>query len=490
MSISYFGSGALAQAGASITPAYPVSTVAGQLAVLVVVSGSSAESTPSTPSGWTLAATLSGGGGTWGSGTGPRRLTYFVRVLAGGDTAPTTAIPSGAGSVIAGQIHVLARNAGTGWRWAATTGADTSSGTGFSAAGADALTWATGDTVVLGYAIPSGTASLTAEAASASGITFGTVTERTDTNLTTGNLARVGVATQAVTAGTGTQAPTVAATLAAASTGVAGVLRVREATAAIVATAQTAFPPRTLVTVTGMATGDTVTATIYRRVGSARTAVRAASSVDVTALSALLRVDAEMPFGVAATYEADLTDVNGAVWTVATSGSITTTVGSDIVSDAVQGIGAAVTLTPGWDKAKDRDAAVLNPGGRLVVVSRRRATAQATISMRTETYADGDDLEETLRGATEGVIQVRHRVTHPRVDGHYAALSDVQSPTYYDERATWTIATAEVEPWPDSLEAAGFTLADIAAAYPGTLQDIANAFPGTLLDIATFDFGA
>lgn len=490
MSISYFGAGTLAQAAASVTPAYPASTVAGQLAVLVVVSGNSTESTPATPSGWTLAATLSGGGGTWGSGTGPRRLTFFVRVLGGGDAAPTTTIPSGTGSVIAGQIHVLARTAGTGWRWAATTGADTSSGTGFSAVCSDPMTWTTGDTVLLGYAIPSGTASLTAEATSATGITYGTVTERTDTNLTTGNLGRYGVATQAVTAGTGTQAPTVAATLAAASTGVAGVLRVREATAAITTSPQTAFPPRTLVTVTGMTAGDTVTATIYRVVDGARTAVRAATSVDVTGLSALLRVDAEMPLGVAATYETDLVDVNGSSWTVSTGGTITATADSDIVSDAVQGVGAAVTIEAGWQKHRSRDATTMNVGGRLVTVSRRRGSPTAAVTVRTSTDVDGDAMDLVLQGATEGVVQIRKRVSMPRLDGHYAIVEDTERPNWFDGTRWWDLSTVQNEPWPDVLEAAGFTLADIAAAYPGTLQDIADAFPGSLLDIAQFDFGA
>ncbi|MFI0718927.1 hypothetical protein [Streptomyces sp. NPDC021224] len=489
MSISYFGAGVLVQDAASISPTYPASTVAGQLAVLVVVSGTSAESTPSTPSGWTLAATLSGGGGTWGSGTGPRRLTIFVRVLAGGDAAPTTAVPSGTGSLIAGQIHVLARSAGTGWRWTATAGVDASSGTGFSAPCPDTPTWAVGDMTLVGYALPVSTASLTVEAVAATGITFGTMTERADAALTPGNVGRVGVTTQAVTAGSGTQAPTVAATLAAASTGVAGVLRVREAAAALTAAPQTAFPPRTLVTLTGMSAGDTVTASIYRTVGDDQAPVRAATSVDVTGLSALLRVDAEQPLGVPVGYAADLTDVNGDVWTVTAAGTITSTADGDVISDAVQGVGTMVTIESGWEKSRSRDATTMNVGGRLVTVSRRRATATATVTVRTETDAASDAMQQVLTGATEGVVQIRKQVTMARVDGHYAVTDDVERPHWYDELTWWDLTTAEADPWPDALEAAGFTLADLAAVYPGTLADIAAAYT-TLLAIAQADLGA
>ena len=115
MTISYGASGALAQHTDTVTPALPGSTAVGQLAVLQVVSAHPNLNVPSTPSGWTLVGSFTGGGGTFGLNTGPRRLTFFVRELAGGDTAPTTAIPSGSsGSLIGARIFTLSRTAGTG----------------------------------------------------------------------------------------------------------------------------------------------------------------------------------------------------------------------------------------------------------------------------------------------------------------------------------------------------------------------------------------
>jgi hypothetical protein len=365
-------------------------------------------------------------------------------------------------------------------------GADATSGTGFSAVGASALTWAAGDTAILGYALASSTASLTAEAVAATGVTVGTVTERADDAVTTGDACRLAVATCAVSSGSGSTAPTVTATLAAASVGVAGVLRIREASATIAVTEQAVFPPRNLVSVTGILADDTVTATLYRQVGTALTAVRAASAVDVTGQDALLRVDAEQPFGVPVSYVAALTDVAGITWQV-TSGSITTTVDSDVISDAVRGVGAAVTIESWPTKARDRDATIFNVGGRIVAVSRPRSAAQATVRVRTDTSAAGDDLQEVLADATEGVVIVRKETSLEGVDNYLAVISDTEDRRWYDGIRWWDLDVYETEAWPDVLEAAGYTLADLADNYT-TLQDIADAYT-TLLDIALADLG-
>ncbi|NUP36027.1 MAG: hypothetical protein HOY76_03130 [Streptomyces sp.] len=488
MAISYIGIGALSNHADTITPAYPAGATVGRLAVLQVVSAHTDESIPTTPSGWNLAGTVSGGGGVFGAAAGPRRLTWFTRVLLGSDTAPSTRIPSGsAGSLICGRILVLDRSAGTGWRWAVTFGEDTTSGTGFSAVASTALTWAAGDFAVLGYAVSVSTASATAEAVTATGITFGAVTERADDSVTDGHDARLVAATCSVSSGSGTQAPTVAATLAAAAVGVASVLRIREASASIAATAQTAFPPRNLASVTGMLAENIAAATIYRVVGNNRTAVRAADAVDVAGQTALLRVDAEQPFGVAVSYTAELEDVNGNVWTVSTASTITSTVDGDVISDAIRGLGATVTIASWPDKKRDRDASQFNVGGRIVVVSRPRSSASATVLVRTETDEQGDALHEVLGSATEGVVLIRKQVTMPGVDGYLVVLTDTEDRNWYDQIRRWSLDVVETEEWPSILEAAGFTLQDVADNYT-TLADLA-ADNATLLALALRDFG-
>lgn len=485
MTISFGSTGTQVTHANSITPV--VVGTAGQLAVLQVASGHPNDSIPTTPSGWQLAGSTSGGGGTFGASAGPRRLTWFTRVLTGGDANPTTSIPSGStGSLIIGRIVSLSRSAGTGWVWATTFGEDAVSGTAFSAAGTLALTWKTGDFALVGYAVASNADSYTTEAVTAAGIVFGTVTERADAAVTTGNGATVALATTSVSSGTATVAPSTTATLASASTGIAGFLRVREASSTMTVSAQSVFPPRNLVALTSLTGDDIVSATIYRQQGTNLTAVRAASGVDVTGAATLLRVDAEQPFGVAVSYMATLTDVVGTSWTVA-SGAITSTVTSDVVSDAVRGIGAAVRIESPLEKKRDRDTASFNVGGRIVVLGRPRSAPSSSITVRTETDQAGDDLNEVLDSATEGVILVRKQNSLTRLDGTYALLSDNEAPNWYDEYRWFALDVVKAEAWPDTMEAAGFTLQDIANNY-SALSDISAAF-ATLLAIALYDFG-
>ncbi|WP_392971199.1 hypothetical protein [Streptomyces sp. LN245] len=486
MTISFGSTGTQATHTDTVTPTVVGS--AGNLAVLQVVSGHPLDSVPSTPSGWTLVGSASGGGGSFGASAGPRRLTLFARGLLGGDANPTTAIPSGSsGSVIAGRIVSLSKSAGTGWRWAASFGDDQTSGTAFSATGSTALTWKSGDFALIGYGVASSTDSYSAEALAAAGITFGTVTERADAAVATGNGATAALASCTVSSGTATVAPTVTATLASASIGIAGVMRIREASSDIAVSAQSVFPPRNLVSATGLTGDDIVTISLLRQAGSDLEPVRAASSVDVTGQASFLRVDAEQPFGISLTYSAVLTDVNGTQWTI-TASPITSTVTSDVISDAIRGVGAAVKIESPLEWKRDRDATQFNVGGRIVVVGKPRSTRSGTITVRTETDSDGDALNDLLDAATEGTILVRKQTSLSRLDGTYALLDDTESPNWYDTYRWFALSLVKADDWPAVMEAAGFTLQDIANNF-SILSDISAFFPTNLLAIAQYDFG-
>lgn len=488
MTISYLGQGGTVTGADTVTVPYSATPAAGQLGLLQIVSGHPNDSQPSTPSGWILAGSFSGGGGTFGAATGPRRITIFVREMTGSDSQPTSAVPSGSsGSVIAGTLALLSRSAGTGWRWAWSAGEDTSSGTAFSAPCTTSLTWAAGDFAWWGYALADSSAGFPAIGMSAAGVTFDTATARYSSAGATGNGVHTGAASASVTAGAVTVAPTVTATLSVATTGAAAVLRLREASSDITASPQSVFPPRNLVSVTGLEADDITSVTVYRQQNTDQTAVRAASGIDTTGTDVLLRVDAEQPLGVSINYAAVLTDVNGGQWT-AYSGPITSTVDGDVISDAVRGTGAQIFIEAWDDKKRSRDATVFNVGGRLVVVGRPRSAAQATVTVSTDTDEDGDALQDILSNATEGVILIRKQVSLSGVDGYLALLDDDEKRNWQTPYRSWDLSTAETEAWPAALEAAGFTLADIAANF-STLADIAAFFTGSLLDIAMYDFG-
>jgi hypothetical protein len=105
----------------------------------------------------------------------------------------------------------------------------------------------------------------------------------------------------------------------------------------------------------------------------------------------------------------------------------------------------------------------------------------------TDTDEEGDTLQDVLDQATEGTILIRNQVTHSGVDGHQTLLDDDENPNWQTAYRAWDLNVAEAEPWPDTLEAAGFTLQDVANNYT-TLADLAADF-ATLLAIAQYDFG-
>jgi hypothetical protein len=230
MSVTFTSIGAFTSASSSVTLAYPSAPSAGVIAVAVVDSGHpTVGTTPTASPGWALIGSFAGGGGVYGDDAGPRRSTLFIRQLQGGDDPPTFTIPANTNCRVGGAIVYLGMAASSVLRYLASFGEDTTSGTGFSAAGAATIPFAVNDLVLLAYVVAIGTATYSAEAITAAGITFGAVTERGDSVSTVGANASRAVATASVTVGTATVAPTVTATLSVASTGVGATLRLRDA---------------------------------------------------------------------------------------------------------------------------------------------------------------------------------------------------------------------------------------------------------------------
>lgn len=237
----------------------------------------------------------------------------------------------------------------------------------------------------------------------------------------------------------------------------------------ITAVEQDTWPPRVLVSVTGLTLGDGVE--LYRQVGGRRTLVRAGESGAVTDTS-FLRTDAELPFGVPVAYVAV---VNGDAEYATAPTTYTLPGGKVAVTDAITG-DAAETVVMAWpDKARTRQASTFDVGGRTVVVSGPMGQPSGDIELFTSTTAALDDLIGVLSTATEGVVQIRQPGGYDGVDSYLAVLGLTErrfSQDGSDPRRIVVAQTAEVESWAPALEARGTTLQDIADVYDAVGPDL------------------
>lgn len=211
MTIGYVGeSSYVSQVGDSspATLTWP-SVSAGDKAVLLVFTGNDTNGTVTTPSGFTLVGTGVGGAGTWGGGTGPRRVTAFELDCAGSETGTFNVawVSTGGGAVFAAQLHIFSKTAGA---WAATAFATGAQATDVSGSAAYVVTTGTislaaGD-MAIGFGAANSDSVLGSAVYAASGITFGTVTERETQGIAGGSRGVVHISTGLVSSGSGTVA--------------------------------------------------------------------------------------------------------------------------------------------------------------------------------------------------------------------------------------------------------------------------------------------
>ena len=251
----------------------------------------------------------------------------------------------------------------------------------------------------------------------------------------------------------------------------------------VTVTEQDVYPPRVLVSVTELTIGDSVE--IYRVVGGVRTLVRAGSDESVDDPS-FLRVDAELPFGTPVSY---IAVVNGVE--VATAAVTYTLPGGKVVmSDAITGQSAEVVIWTWPEKSYDPQASLFKVGGRNLVVSGDLGQYTATLDLYTETVSARAQVFALLEACTEGVFQIRQPGGYELVDAYFSFTGVEErrmSVDRLDERRIISVAAVEVESWAPTLEAAGFTYADLETAYTGlTYADLAGDY-ATYLALAQAD---
>lgn len=250
---------------------------------------------------------------------------------------------------------------------------------------------------------------------------------------------------------------------------------------------QDAYPPRVLLTLTGLAvTGTPDAAELYRVVGGERTSVRG-GSLEAATDPSFLRVDAELPFGVPITW---LAVVNGEdEYTV---GPITYTLpgGKVALSDAIAGTAAEVVILAWPEKDYNPQRSEFKVGGRNVVVSGDFGMFTGTIEFFLENTSSLDNLMSILATLTGNVAQLRQAGGYDDIDCYIAILGATKrrfSQDGSDQRRIVVLRVSETESWAPALEARGFTYQDLADAYDGlTYADLAGDY-STYLALAQAD---
>lgn len=235
--------------------------------------------------------------------------------------------------------------------------------------------------------------------------------------------------------------------------------------AALTVTQQDSWPPRMLLTATGL-TGSGILR-IERVVAGQKTAVRGALDFIMTGDTSFVVVDAEAPFGVPISY---VLTQNGTA--APTQGPYTLTLvgGKVALTDAITGQAAEVVLLAGEDRVRTAPSTVFNIDGKNRVISAPAGQFQTTYEYFTETTSGADSLRNLLTTATQGVIQQRQPGGYDGVDDYLAILSVADrrfSQDGSDDRRVWAVRVAQVDGWSQGVEARGYTYQDVADTYLG-----------------------
>lgn len=227
--VTYIGTGTGDNGTDNVDPTYRTGIADGNLSILAISSGSSANNVPETVAGWTFLASGSGGAGSFGVDSGDRRASAWWQENDGTETGNFN-VDITAGDTARAQIHQLSKDSGT-WDLAAVGGSDDDDANNSYEVVFPAMEIAAGDVLLILWTLANNAITESSESFTATGLTFGTITTGASTNVGTGSDHRHETRIVPVTAGSGTVAVTYSATLGAASAGGAVLVRIRAAEA-------------------------------------------------------------------------------------------------------------------------------------------------------------------------------------------------------------------------------------------------------------------
>jgi len=217
-----------------VLPDWPAGLAAGDYVVLTVAQ-KYADRSVTTPSGWTLLDSVTGGAGTDGIvNEGQVKLWLYGYEAVGGESGTITVNSTGGtASCLFGRTHAFRKTGGTSWGiGTAATGSDNTAGTAFSVTFGTDPGITTDDLVTVAWAVNSDAYAVSTHTLSEAGLTIGTVSSRGNAAVTAGHHLRAGLVTAPVTAGTSGGAATYGHTSSSSATnapaGCAILLRLRE----------------------------------------------------------------------------------------------------------------------------------------------------------------------------------------------------------------------------------------------------------------------
>ena len=226
MTIAIRATGTYTSGTANLTPAIPAGATAGDM-MICAYGTKPYNDAPTINNGWTSLGSATDGTVAAGVDTGSMQTRIFYKQHTGTESNPT--VTNTTNNVSGAVIIVFQKSTGT-WEIAGAGGGDATAGTGFSVTAASNPGITSGDMLVAYAAIRSDAGTQSAIGITATGATIAAFTESPATDLATtsgGDMAMSG-GYAACTAGTASAAPVYASTLAAAHTGSAFIVRLRE----------------------------------------------------------------------------------------------------------------------------------------------------------------------------------------------------------------------------------------------------------------------
>ncbi|MEV4350966.1 hypothetical protein AB0J83_41445 [Actinoplanes sp. NPDC049596] len=257
------------------------------------------------------------------------------------------------------------------------------------------------------------------------------------------------------------------------------------------------YPPRALVSVTGMTAGQMID--VYRVVGGAMIPIRG-GHLDATDTDTLVITDSEAPFGVPVFWRTRV-NKNSPSYFDRDSSPLTITLPVNtargqrevVLSDAITGNAAEVVITAWQSKRYEPDVTVYRVGGKNRIITGASLTGQFTADIRVRTFSRTSEMNllNLIDTRTSGILQMRRSVSDGTLDEcYFSVLSfDVErrSQDRTDGRRDFVMSIAETDGWPFKFTAKGFTYADLAAKYAGQTYVDLEADYATYLDLARAD---